>query len=544
MIVYELSPQAPKLDEYKDTINVVYQFFIHSNKLRQQENEYCLQQLVQNPLINNVYLLTEREYTLEELSVSSEKIKQQVIGKRLTYKDFFDFVDTLSGYCILINSDIFLDESLANVFTSGLATQKSAFAQLRFEFTYANMNDLSKCKIFGPRYDSQDAWIIHSNFNIPKKYRKAFDFNLGKPGCDNKILYLLRIMGYTVYNDPNSIKCYHYHTSQVRDYNKADLIKQPYVYMFPHGFFSSVQSRMYDFSDNEKIRNYISRKLANNENFIIPRISSVENNYAVYGRMYKQNELSFDEFNSYYLDTKHVMKNNAGIKLSNMKSVVKYSDLYLSAFDKCEVYGDWEPHGAYYRCIQQSHDWMSMNYMQKAPVWAYNFDVFHFIFSEPWTLGLQGTLEKPRRILLITPFEESIMSKLEKRENIYGIDLFPHCTFTFLKPPQTHAGNDSREFDVELEEFFEKLEKIKDDFDIAIVSAGGYGNPILSKIYDLGKSGIYGGGTLQMFFGVLGQRWLVERPDVLKLFMNSDWSRPRTTEKPKDCKNIENGCYW
>ena len=47
-----------------------------------------------------------------------------------------------------------------------------------------------------------------------------------------------------------------------------------------------------------------------------------------------------------------------------------------------------------------------------------------------------------------------------------------------------------------------------------------------------------------MFFGVLGQRWLVERPDVLKLFMNSDWSRPRTTEKPKDCKNIENGCYW
>lgn len=537
MIVYELSPPAPNIDEYKDTINVIYQFFIHSNKLRQQENEYCLKQLVENTLINNIYLLTEREYTTEELGTSSTKITQQVIGKRLSYKDFFDFVDTISGYCILINSDIFFDNTLSNIFTSGLAKQKSALAQLRFEFN--GKDELNKCKIFGPRYDSQDAWIIHSKFNIQKKYRKAFDFNLGKPGCDNKILYLLKIMGFTVYNDPNHIKCYHYHTSQVRDYNKSDLIKQPYVYMFPYGYFSSLQGRMYDFSDNEKLYNYILRKIEKNENFIIPRISSVENNYAVYGRMYKQNELSFDEFNSYYLNTKHIMKNNAGIKLSNMKSIVKYSDAYLSAFDNCEVYGDWEPHGAYYQCIQQSHDWMSSNYKMKTPAWSYNFDVFHFIFSKPWTTALKG-----KRVLLITPFEESISSKLSKRENIYGIDLFPECSFSFLKPPQTHAGNDSREFDIELEEFFKKLEKIKDDFDIGIVSAGGYGNLILSKIYDIGKSGIYGGGTLQMFFGVLGQRWLVERPDVLKLFMNSDWSRPRTDEKPKDCKNIENGCYW
>ena len=538
MIVYELSPACQRTTEFKDTVNVIYQFFIHFNNQRQKENEYCLKKLIENPLVNNIYLLTEKEYTPVELGVTSDKIIQKVIGKRMTYKDFFDFVDTISGYCILMNSDIFFDETLENLFYSGLARKKSAFAQLRFEFTGKD-DDLSRCKIFGPRYDSQDTWIIHSNFNIDKKYRKAFDFNLGKPGCDNKILYLLRIMGFTVYNDPNFIKCYHYHTSQVRDYNKNDLIKDPYVYMFPNGFFSSMQARMYDFSDNEKIHNYILRKLENNEHFIIPRISSVENNYAVFGRMYKQNELSFDEFNNYYLNSKHVMKNNAGIKLSNMKSVVKYSDMYLSAFDKCEVYGDWEPHGAYYRCIQQSHDWMSMNYQIKAPVWSYNFDVFHFIFSEPWTRALRG-----KRILLITPFIDSITSKLEIRENIYGIDLFPECSFVFLKPPQTHAGNESREFDIELEDFFSDLEKIKNDFDVAIVSAGGYGNLILSKIYDLEKSGIYGGGTLQMFFGVLGQRWLVERPDVLKLFMNSNWSRPRATEKPKDCKNIENGCYW
>lgn len=539
MIVYELSPPVLPSDEYKDVVNVIYQFFIHSNQQRQKENEYCLQQLVKNELIDHIHILTEREYSDKELSVTSPKIIQKVIGKRLSYKDFFNYVDTISGYCILMNSDIFFDSSLKNLFYSGIAKEKSAFAQLRFEFN--GKDELSKAKIFGPRYDSQDVWIIHSNYNVPKQYRKAFEFNLGKPGCDNKIIYLLRILGYIVYNDPNFIKCYHYHTSQVRDYNNKDLINQPYVYIFPNGYYSSINTntRMFDFSDNEKLFNYIQRKFENGENFIIPRISSVENNYAVYGRLYRDKELSFEEINSYYLDTKHIMKNNAGIKLSNMKSVVKYSDMYLSAFDKCEVYGDWEPHGAYYQCIRQSHEWMSTTYLRKAPVWSYNFDVFHFIFSNPWTRALKG-----KRILLITPFIESIKDKLDKRELIYGIDLFPECTFTFLKPPQTHAGNESREFDVELEDFFTKLEEVKNDFDIALVSAGGYGNPIISKIYDLGKSAIYGGGTLQMFFGVLGQRWLVERPDVLKLFMNSNWSRPRTTEKPKDCKNIENGCYW
>lgn len=540
MIAYELSPMIIPTDEFKDKVNVVYQFFIHENTKRQNENEYCLKQLVTNENIDNIYLLTEREYTNEELSVTSSKIIQKVIGKRLTYKDFFDFVDTITGYCILINSDIFFDETIKNIFVSGLSTKKSAFAQLRFEFN--GIEELSKCKIFGPRYDSQDAWIIHSNFNVPIKHRKAFDFNLGKPGCDNKILYLLRVLGYTVYNSPYFIKCYHYHTSQIRNYNNSDLIKQPYIYMFPEGFFSNTGDRTYDFSDNDKLYNYIYKKCETNEKFIIPRISSVENNYAVFGRLYKTGELSFEEFNNYYLNTKHVMKNNAGIKLSNMKSVIKYSDLYLSAFDKCDLYGDWEPHGAYYRCIQQSHDWMSHKYYnneRKTPIWSYNFDIFHFIFSNPWTTAMKG-----KRILLITPFIDSISEKLEKRESIYGVDLFPECSFTFLKPPQTHANNESREFDLELEDFFVQLENIKETFDIAIVSAGGYGNLIISKIYDIGKSAIYGGGTLQMFFGVLGQRWLVERPDVLKMFMNSNWSRPKTNEKPKDCKNIENGCYW
>lgn len=551
MIVYELSPSVNiQSFQVKDKINVVYQYFIHPNSLRQKEIEYCLQALLKNQYIDKIYLLNEKQYTETELGLShfenkeliNEKIEQKIIGHRLKYKDFFDFVDEIQGYCILINSDIFLDDSVSNLFVSDLSICKSAFSQLRFE--YLGNLDTKNCKIFGPRPDSQDTWIIHSNYNIPKKQRKAFDFHLGKPGCDNKIIYLFRILGYKVYNSPSFVKTYHYHTSQVRNYDSKDLIAQPYVYLFPNEYFGSAsKGRMYDFSDNDKLYDYIEKKLSNNEHFVIPRLSSVENNYAVFARDYKENEnnpavKSF--FESYFQQTKHIMKNNAGIKLSDISSCVKYSDLYLSAFDKCDLYGDWEPHGAYYACIRDSHAWMSAMYANKNPIWSYNFDIFHFIYTRPWTTAMKG-----KRILLITPFIDSITEKINIREKIYdGVDLFPECSFVFLKPPQTHANNDSREFYVELEEFLQKLENIKDTFDIAFVSAGGYGNLICSAIYDMGRSAIYGGGTLQMFFGVLGQRWLKERPDVLKIFMNSYWSRPKESEKPKDCKNIEGGCYW
>lgn len=540
MIVLELASPVTTIDPpVKDKINIVCQFFIHSNTLRQKEIEFCLQQLVINSHIDNIYLLNERLYTDEELGVKSDKIIQKVIGQRLKYKDFFDFVDEISGYCILINSDIFFDEeTITNLYKSDLSITKSCFCQLRFE--YSGNLDVSSSKIFGPRPDSQDTWIIHSNFNVDKKHRKAFDFNLGKPGCDNKITYIFRVLGYKVYNSPNFVKTYHYHRSQVRNYDSKDLIKNPYVYIYPEGIQKVTANRLYDFSDNDRLYNYILEKTQNNQPFCIPRLSSVENNYAVFARLAKLNQFPMPMLEEYFNNSKHIMKNNAGIKLSSLESVFKYSDLYLAAFDKCDLYGDWEPHGDYYRCISDSHRFMSEVYQQKTPIWSYSFDAFHFIYSRPWTTALQG-----KRILLITPFIDSIKEKIDIRDKIYdGVDLFPDCTFVFLKPPQTHANNDSREFDVELDEFLQQVENVKDTFDVAFVSSGGYGNAIVSAIYDMGKSAIYGGGVLQMYFGVLGSRWLKERPDILKLFMNKHWTRPKESEKPKDCKNIEGGCYW
>jgi hypothetical protein len=47
-----------------------------------------------------------------------------------------------------------------------------------------------------------------------------------------------------------------------------------------------------------------------------------------------------------------------------------------------------------------------------------------------------------------------------------------------------------------------------------------------------------------MLFGVLGARWLKETPDAVRLYLNEHWSRPKESERPRDYKNIENGCYF
>ena len=98
---------------------------------------------------------------------------------------------------------------------------------------------------------------------------------------------------------------------------------------------------------------------------------------------------------------------------------------------------------------------------------------------------------------------------------------------------------------MELQDFTRRLDAIRNDYDVALVSCGGYGNLVCNYIYEAhNKSAVYVGGVLQMYFGVLGGRWLKERSDVVRLFLNEHWSRPTASERPVNCDSIEKACYW
>jgi hypothetical protein len=556
-IVAEKSSAPPP--EHCD-VHLFGQFFINSEASRHREILTCLEKNANNTHITHIHLLNEQIYTDSELGVVSPKIIQyDNLGKRLSFQHIIEYIRLkgLRGYFIFANSDIFFDDTLSNLLESTIhetTRPKEMFALLRYEY---NPSDIAKSPIFGPRFDSQDTWIFHSNNFVIESQEKIFNVKFGQPGCDNKVMYLLNILGFKIINDPSFIKTYHYHKEMSRNYTLKEVIPPPWSVAIPARFpVSSVSSSLginlpnaltstknlsrIGFNDNDVLREYISSKLSKNENFIIPRISGIENNFAYIARVSKIRGDVYPIMSNYLRNVNSSMKNNAGIKLSNIASIISYSDLYLASFESCELFSAWECWGGVMPHIKESHKYVMDTYgNNRTVIWSHALDIFNYIYASPWTLSFRG-----KRILIISSFAESIREKIPFRKKIYGIDLFPECEITTILPPQTQSDNDSDDFEVELVRFLTRLESIKDTYDIALVSCGGYCNPVCNYIFKSGKSAIYVGGTLQMMFGVLGNRWLKETPDVVRLFLNESWSRPKDSEKPKGSNKIEGGCYF
>lgn len=538
-----------------DPIHIFTQFFLPTNKLRIQEIVLCLSKHVENEHIHTIHLLNEKMYSEKDLGVSSKKIVQINIRKRLSFQDVFTYIRArkLRGYFALLNADIFFHpQALVNLRKTTLHQNREMMALLRYEYNPARPN---QSKLFGPRFDSQDTWIFHSNTLFSNNCDRVFDFPFGKPGCDNKIIYLMRVLGIKVINDPLTICTFHVHSSQLRSYTIKDTIQEPWGMSVPPNIhldqFTSALNvslvsinqhtpgfRNIQFEDNALLHKYISAKTTEKQPFLIPRISGIENNAAVFYHLISR-KLGSTAHVKEVMRLVPAMKNNAGIRLTDHLNTDHYSKRYLKAFEYCEFFGGWEIQGNYLPHIFQSHAYMMQTYSSKHAFWALAMDIFHYIHADPWTQALRG-----KRILLVSPFEESLREKIGIRQKIYGVDLFPECTFTFLKPPQTHADQPSRPFREELNDFEKAIDARLPDFDVALLSCGGYANPIGSYIYEKGKSAIYVGGVLQMYFGILGSRWEKERPDIVKLYANSHWSRPKESETPAGSNKIEAGCYW
>lgn len=213
----------------EDNIYLITQFFIHRQEKRRKEINYCLNQNCK--IFKKIILLNERIYSKEELGVDDEgweKIVQIDIGTRLSYKKFLDYINEskLEGYFILSNTDIFFEETVLNLRKSFMSVEKSIFAISRFQYK----SDGSTTQEFLIP-DSQDVWIIHSNHLVCDT--KKYDYNLGVPGCDNKIAMMFHKDNYKIYNCPFFIKIYHYHEDEERDYTSKDVIPGPYYYPYP-----------------------------------------------------------------------------------------------------------------------------------------------------------------------------------------------------------------------------------------------------------------------------------------------------------------------
>lgn len=209
-----------------DPLVLVQQYYIPANAKRAREINRCLVENIKCPYVDEILLLNEEEYTCDILK--SPKIKQVRLGRRLSYADVFRTIyETIPDDSIVVfsNSDIYLDETWKDIWTVNL--RNVFLALLRYD----------QDRIYGPRADSQDTWVVHAKSVKERTWDwNSLEFYFGKPGCDNAIAAEMLLKKFVVANPALSLKTIHCHASNLRNYNRFDIVdKYVFLHLNPTG---------------------------------------------------------------------------------------------------------------------------------------------------------------------------------------------------------------------------------------------------------------------------------------------------------------------
>lgn len=265
---------------------------------------------------------------------------------------------------------------------------------------------------------------------------------------------------------------------------------------------------------------YIKSVIESNKPFFIGRIAGCEL------------QIAHTFLKGDFMDIVHELvelENNAGILTKTNDSLKKYVEMLMESYDNCTVIAEWDKSGKVFLHTGIGQKLISDRTPHIPKIDAIALEPYYF--NDSWMPAL-----KSKRILIVHPFSDTFQKQIHKK--IFS-NWFEDCTFQFIKPPLTLAGNhQNKDWQEHFKEFTESFKV--DDYDIALVAAGGYGMLISDFIFKSGKSVMYIGGALQLFFGVIGKRWFTNKT-ILKL-MNDNWIRPE--EKPDNYIKVEKGCYW
>jgi hypothetical protein len=213
----------------------ITQYYTPDKARRQREIKKCLDENAKCGAIDKLVLLNEKDFSAEFPKDGKEKIHQEIVGKRLTYKMVIEWIiqnvpdDVI---CIFGNADIYLDqESWRDVWSVDL--NNIFLALLRWDVQEGN----EPSKLFGPRNDSQDTWGFLSTSVKSKQWDlAALDFPFGKAGCDNAITVEMLRKKFLIVNPAISLKTHHLQLTNYRTYDPTNVVDRPaYMYVDPTG---------------------------------------------------------------------------------------------------------------------------------------------------------------------------------------------------------------------------------------------------------------------------------------------------------------------
>jgi len=227
------------------------QYYRPAHKKRAKEIRECLKQNCANPLISRIVLLNEKDESHDANKwydvPGHEKIHQVVIGTRLTYADFIQYVyDKVPPhvFTILCNADIYWNEMLQELWRIQLANRMLGL--LRWDIGEPTPCRETEPKLFGPRADSQDSWIFLSDSIKDREWDLTpLAFCLGQPGCDNAFAGHMLRNRFALSNPAYSIQSLHLHRTEYRTYDKRDTVPATvYINLAPGHLIDMKQERV------------------------------------------------------------------------------------------------------------------------------------------------------------------------------------------------------------------------------------------------------------------------------------------------------------
>jgi len=253
--------------------------------------------------------------------------------------------------------------------------------------------------------------------------------------------------------------------------------------------------------------------------------------YDVYGldgiERYKQTTLN------------HCLHINSGVYPLDITIIEKFCKYYIEVLKNCTYIGCWDK-----GYIPELY--LIDKYCRDKAV------------NKPYNSGHEGSTiwfnknnwyEKLRdkKILIVSSHAESmkqqwLSNNLFKSHNKNIKNEETGIELAFVKPPMSACGLSPDASWIESLGIFKKdVDMTLQTFslDLALISCGGYSAPICNYLYgNYNKSVFYIGGALQLYFSIIGNRW-INQP-----YVNEYWIRLNQKEIPSNSKLIENGCYF
>lgn len=287
------------------------------------------------------------------------------------------------------------------------------------------------------------------------------------------------------------------------------------------GFFNG--ERIVYMKASDDARSLMVRKIKGNEAFLFSRWGTVEGDI-VYKN--KTGTLSEKEIAAGY--------NNAGIFPPEQSFINEYISITEDAAKEIDILcaGFWCP---------QLEQLFRLYSPQAELVGSEMFPPQGDKLS--WTWALEGM-----KVLVIHPFTDLMRKQYDtNRKDLFNklentLPVLPEFELKTYQAVQSMGGSDLYSTWAEaLRKMEEDISKI--DFDIALIGCGAYGMPLGAYIKKyMNKKAVHIGGALQLLFGIKGKRW--DNRGYEAHVYNEYWVRPTEDLKPRNYRNVEDGCYW